>query len=97
MWGWKPVERQIETEVAIGNARTILKDTGFNEHICTDSYVLFKREGSKLVSAGEEAPLELALAKTDSGLFMQLRYAAFLLFDTGDLSKLADRIVDQLS
>ena len=40
--------------------------------------------------------MELAIAKSDRGLFIQLRYEHFVLFDTGDLKSVADEIAEAL-
>ncbi len=90
MWGWKTVERQVNPSVSIDEARNIAVQNGFAEHIKNPSHVVLKRSGTQLTTSGEKIPLELAIAEADEGLFLQLRYDTFVLFDTGDLDKLAD-------
>jgi hypothetical protein len=90
MLGWKVAERKIEPSIPLEQAETILKEAGFIEHIANPEHAIFKRPGTQLALKGENAPLEVALAKTETGLFLQARYDTFVLFDTGDLEKLAD-------
>jgi len=96
MWGWKPVERTIEPSVTLEQARTIMKEAGFDEHVAHPDHVIFRRAGTQLTAKGERFPIEVALAKSEAGLFLQARYDTFALFDTGDLKKLSDELVGKL-
>mgnify|MGYP006281537575 CR=1 FL=1 len=96
MWGWKPVERNIETSVTLEQACSIMKEAGFDEHVTNPDHVIFRRTGTQLTVKGEKFPIEVALAKSGGGLFLQVRYDTFALFDTGDLAKLADELVAKL-
>ena len=62
----------------------------------SETYFLFRRPGNDFAFRGEKAPLELTLMKNDQGLFFQLRYDVFVLFDTGDLKKIADTLEELL-
>jgi len=97
MWGWKIVEREIEPGVSLERGREIIKEAGFKENILNPAYVIFKKGGTVLTAKGEKYPLEAALAKTEEGLFLQLRYDVFVLFDTGDLERFADELAGKLS
>ena len=97
MLGWKIVEREIEPGVSLERAREILKEAGFEENVINPGYVIFKQPGTVLTTKGENYPLEAALAGTESGLLLQLRYDVFVLFDTGDLERFADELADKLS
>ncbi len=88
--GWKAAERKIEPSIPLEQAETILKEAGFIEHIANPEHAVFKRVGTQATLKGEKASLEVALAKTEAGLFLQARYDTFVLFDTGDLEKFAD-------
>ena len=88
--GWKAAERKIEPSIPLEQAETILKEAGFIEHIANPEHAIFKRAGTQAALKGEKFSLEVALAKTETGLFLQARYDAFVLFDTGDLEKFAD-------
>ena len=97
MWGWNIVEREIEPGVSLERAREILQEIGFEENVINPEYVIFKQAGTVLTTKGEKYPLEAALAATESGLFLQIRYDVFVLFDTGDLERFADRLAEKLS
>ena len=90
MWGWKTVERQVNPSISIDEARNIAVQNGFAEHIKNPSHIVLKRSGTNLTVSAEKIPLELAIAEADEGLFLQLRYDTFVLFDSGDLDRLAD-------
>ena len=51
----------------------------------------------EVCSKGRNLPLELAIAESGRGLFIQLRYETFLLFDTGDLNEIAGEIAAELA
>jgi hypothetical protein len=96
MWGWKAAERRIEPSITLEQAKTIMKGAGFSEHIASPEYAIFRRAGTQLAVQGENLAVEVALAKTEAGLFLQARYGTFVLFDTGDMQKLADDLVAKL-
>ncbi len=97
MWGWKAVQRTISSSVSLEKAREILKDCGFIANVENPTHIILKRPGTQLTVKGESVPIELALAKAESGLFLQLRYDTFVLFDTGDLDRLADELSAKLT
>ena len=96
MWGWKTVERHIDSSVSLDEARDILAREGFEERVGNPGHRIFNKSGTDLTVSAEKVTLELALAEADSGLFLQLRYDTFVLFDTGDLDQVADGIVAKL-
>jgi hypothetical protein len=96
MRGWKTVEKKIDTSVSLGEARAILREAGFREHVVNPEHFIFKRSGTQLTFKGERAPIDVAVAKTESGLFLQAKYDTFVLFDTGDLAKVADDLAAKL-
>jgi len=101
MWGWKAVERLVEPSISFGDAKQILQQHGFQLHSSHPAYAVFRRFGTENpwtlpLPDGENVPLELALAQSHSGLYIQLRYGTFVLFDTGDLGRLADKIAGLL-
>lgn len=97
MWGWKTVERRIATGVTLDQARQVIRDHGFSEQVVNPGHVLCRRGGEQLTRKAENFPLELAIAEADSGLFLQLRYNGFVLFDTGDLETLASEMVERIT
>ena len=102
MWGWKTADRTIEPSVSFEEAKQIVQDAGFELTISNPNHAVLKRAGTecgwtKFAPEGENVPLEFAVAKSDRGLFIQLRYEHFVLFDTGDLKKVADEIAEALS
>jgi len=94
--GWKAAERKIEPSIPLEQAKTILKEAGFIEHIANPEHAIFKRAGTQATLKGEKCYLEVTLAKTETGLFLQARYDTFVLFDTGDLDKFADDLSTKL-
>jgi hypothetical protein len=96
MWGWKTVERQVSPSVSVDDARSRLESEGFEFQSGDSRYATFTRGGTQWTTAGQNLPLELAIAGTENGLIMHLRYGTFVLYDTGDLEKFGDEIVDLL-
>ncbi len=97
MWGWKSVERLIEPSVPFTRAKEILQSQGFRIHASNPHHAVFKSAGTEnawttLAPNGENMPIELALAETQGGLYLHLRYETFVFFDTGDLRRFADDI-----
>ena len=94
--GWKAAERIIEPSIPLEQAKTILKEAGFIEHIANPEHAIFKWAGTQATLKGEKCYLEVTLAKTETGLFLQARYDTFVIFDTGDLDKFADDLSTKL-
>ena len=102
MWGWKTADRTITPAVPFEEAKQIVQDGGFELTTSNVKHAIFKRSGktsgwTQFNPRGDDLPLEMALAESDQGLFMQLRYDEFVLFDTGDLNELADLIATALT
>lgn len=97
MDGWKPVERTIDAPVLLDRAVSAVEEHGFVVRERHPGHALLGRAGTQLTLQGEKFPLDLALAESEDGIFLQLRYDTFALFDTGDLEKLADRLVGDIS
>jgi hypothetical protein len=102
MWGWKTADRLVEPSVSFDEAKRIVQAEGFELRTSNPKHCIFKRLGTEsgwtaLAPGGESVSLELALAEADRGLFVQLRYDHFVLFDTGDLNEIADAIASKLS
>ena len=102
MWGWKTADKTVEPSVSFEQAKQIVQEAGFELTTSNPSHAVLKRAGTesgwtKFAPEGENVPLELAIAKSDRGLFIQLRYEHFVLFDTGDLKRVADEISEALS
>jgi hypothetical protein len=101
MWGWKAVERLVEPSLSFEDAKAVLQEHGFQLHASYPAYAVFKSSGTenpwiKALPDVRNVPLELALAQSHSGLFIQLRYGTFVLFDTGDLDRLVNGIAEML-
>jgi hypothetical protein len=92
MDGWNAVERTVDEPVLLDTAVERVEAQGFEQVVRNPGHVLLKRDGTQWTLRGERAPLELALAESDGGLFLQLRYDTFVAFDTGDLEALADEL-----
>jgi len=102
MWGWKTVERLIEPGVPFEDAKRRFTDEGFQIRVSNPGHAIFRNPATAspwkaLAPKAEEIAFELALAETDGGLYVQLRYDTFVLFDTGDLDGIADWVVDVLT
>jgi hypothetical protein len=100
MWGWKAVERLIEPSAPFEPAKVVLQQHGFRLHASHPGYAVFKRSGTEnpwtSMPEVENVALELAVARSGAGLYIQLRYDTFVLFDTGDLAQLADSLAELL-
>jgi hypothetical protein len=102
MWGWKTADRAVEPSVGFDEAKRIVQEAGFELTTSNPSHAVLKRAGNesgwtKFAPEGENVSLELAIAKSDRGLFIQLRYEHFVLFDTGDLKRVVDEIAEAFS
>jgi hypothetical protein len=96
MWGWKTVERHVSPAVPLDEARAMLAEQGFDEQSGDSRYATFKRDGTRVTTSGDKTELELAVAQSDSGLIVHVRYGAFVLFDTGDLERIGDELAQLL-
>lgn len=92
MRGWRPVERNVDEPVLLDAAVQRVEELGFAPVVRNPGHVVLRRDGSQLTTRGGGFPLELALAESEDGVFLQLRYDTFVAFDTGDLEALADEL-----
>jgi hypothetical protein len=92
MDGWNAVERTVDEPVLLDIAVERVESLGFAPVVRNPGHVLLRRDGTQWTLRGERFPLELALAESDDGVFVQLRYDTFVAFDTGDLEGLADEL-----
>lgn len=92
MDGWNAVERTVDEPVLLDTAVERVEAMGFEQEARNPGHVLLKRDGTQWTLRGERFPLELTLAESEAGVFLQLRYDTFAAFDTGDLKKLADEL-----
>ena len=102
MWGWKTVERLVDPSVSSDEAREMLRQKGFQLYALNPTHTVYKKAGTQNPWAGvppedEDPAVELAISHAHSGLFLQLRYETFILFDTGDLQRYADKIARMLA
>ena len=96
MWGWRTAERSVAPSVSLDRAQEILAELGFKARVVNPSHVILSKPGTSMTVQGKNFHIEAALAGTESGLFLQLRYDGFVLFDTGDLDELADDLAQRL-
>ncbi|MFO7961835.1 MAG: hypothetical protein R6U94_12895 [Nitriliruptoraceae bacterium] len=92
MDGWKAVVRTVDEPVLLDTAVERVEAKGFEQVVRNPAHVLLRRDGTQWTLRGERAPLELTLAESDDGVFLQLRYDTFVAFDTGDLEEYADEL-----
>lgn len=98
MLGWKAAERKVAGPTLIDPAVARVTRLGFVEHVRQPGHVVLRRAGSHfLLIRGSSAPLELTIVETEDGLFLRLRYHTLVAFDTGDLERLADEVVDTMT
>jgi hypothetical protein len=99
MWGWKVVEKKVERKVNWEQINQVMEEAGFTKRIANLEHAIFQKTGAQFPLIGEikeKVDIEVAIAKTEAGLFLQARYDTFALFDTGDLEKFVDGLVTQL-
>jgi len=96
MWGWKSIERSVSTSAGLDSARAVLSEKGYQISEETDGALFVKKPGTQFTMKGQEMPVEIAVAAESNGLFLQARYASFVLFDTGDLESHLNDIVDDI-
>ncbi|MDH2391216.1 hypothetical protein QCN29_21000 [Streptomyces sp. HNM0663] len=97
MHGWKTVERAIPGPVLIDQAVARATNLGFTVHARQPGHVVLHRAGTQLTVRGDRFPLELTIAEAEDGLFLRLRYNTFVLFDTGDLERVADDLASAMT
>ena len=98
----KTADRTIEPSVSFEEAKRIVQEGGFELATSNPKHSVFKRLGTesgwtKFSPKAGNLPLELAIAESDRGLFIQLRYDVFVWFDTGDLNEIAGEIAAELA
>lgn len=96
MWGWKSIERSVATGAGLDSARAILVDRGYEVSKETDGVLFMKKPGTQFALQGQKMPVEIAVATSSDGLFLQARYASFVLFDTGDLESHLNDIINDI-
>jgi hypothetical protein len=96
MWGWKILSERVETSFDLAHAHEVLSRDGFEAFDETEHVVFMKKKGTELTRDGKNYPIEVAVAKTDDGLLLQMRYDSFVLFDTGDLQRYMDTLLQSL-
>ncbi len=82
MWGWKTVERQIEPSVSFKEGKALIQEEGFRLHTSNSAHAVFKSEGTEnpwttITPEGKNLPIEVAIASTEQGLYLQLRYEKY--------------------
>ena len=92
VWGWKTVERHVQPAITVDQARVALAEHGFTERSGDSRHATLVREGTWWTTTQEKMPVELAIAETETGLMVHIRYQQFVLFDTGDLERFGDEI-----
>lgn len=92
MRGWKAVERTIPTGILFDEAVEALEAENFEITQRNTGHVIARRGHKANALSMDNIKLEAAIAESEDGVFFQLRYDTFCLFDTGDLDTLADQL-----
>ncbi len=96
MWGYKSAEGIIKDAKSLEEARGIVSEFGFHEHIVNESHIVFRKPGKLFFIDGKKAAMELHISTHHNGLYLSLRYYEFIWFDTGELSGFLDEIAHRL-
>ncbi len=88
MWGWKTVERSITPAVGPDRASEILGAFGFVPRLANKAFIILSKE---------DPAIEAAVAQTETGVFLQLRYGQFVIYDGGHLVELANQLASLLT
>lgn len=93
MWGWKTARRRVP-HVELAEATDALLREGLDATERDDNYARLKRRGKRSAPTGGSAPLDVKLfaSPADDGVEMHVTYDKFVVFDTGDLKREADRL-----
>lgn len=90
--GWEPVERSVRGPVLLGHVIRGAQELGFTVRIRNPGHAELHREGTQFTLRGDRFPLDLTLSESEDGVFLQVRYAGFVLADTGDLAAVGDQV-----
>ena len=67
---------------------------GYYTHHEDESILVLKKAGTVFTFSGKKIPMELTISFGDSETEISLKYDAYVLFDTGDLQRELDKIVN---
>lgn len=90
--GWHAVERSVRGPILLDMAVQSAQELGFDVRIQNPGHVEMYRQGTQWTMRGDRFPLDLTLSESEDGIFIQLRYAGFVLADTGDLNAIGDHV-----
>ncbi len=93
---WR-ARREIKSAIGLMEVKQCLAEQGFRLKYEEDGRLVFKRDGTLWTTKGEKLPLQMTIVSNDGQLGLILDYDAFVLYENGDLGRLADRLVAQLS
>jgi len=94
--GWKQVERHLPGAMfdeVVDNAI----DIGFTLSSRDVGHAVLTQDGSHMAARASKAPLEMTATETENGIRLRWRYDTLVVFDTGDLERIADQFVALLS
>ncbi len=94
--GWATAEREIEGAL-VDQVVERASGIGFTPITRDVGQTVLRRGGAHLAARSSSMPLELTLSETEEGVRARLRYDTFVVFDTGDLEELLDRLIPELS
>ena len=81
------------TATSVDAAVTTLMRFGFHEYERADGQAVLKKPGDRFSFRAHQRPLEATVrAGTSGAVELGFRYDQFLVFDTGDLERHADRV-----
>jgi hypothetical protein len=94
---WR-AERELAGKIELSELKSKLYERGFHLDDETAEQIVFKRRGTQLTLQGEKLPLRLAFRLDHSAaVSLVAEYDTWVLFDTGDLRRFADRLIPQLT
>lgn len=81
----------------LGDAVDALRGFGFHDHRVDADARIMTKPGNRFALRGHQRPLAARLEERAEGVELELRYDQWLVFDSGELTRHAQRIADSLA
>ena len=92
----KPASSKIPFKLNLSLTSKFLIQRGFYIHEENNTELDMVKPGSVFTSSVKRSPLDIRFRLSENETEISLSYGAFVLFDTGDLTKELTRIINQL-